>query len=142
MVVVAKRFKTTLYTVTCVMTTFARISVIWIVTTNNGRNFDIVTIVQEAIKIRNTKLSLNVNIIRKQLQLCVQHMELLDLVTRITGHLLNNKPAFKRRIIDWRYYPPLTQPILRHIMGKYCNIPVSISSMQLHLTAYSFTSSK
>lgn len=52
-------------------------------------------------------------------------MELLDLVTRITGHLLNNKPAFKRRIIDWKCYAPLTQPILSHIMGKYCNIPVS-----------------
>jgi len=41
-VAVAKKFKTILCTVTCVMTTFVQISVTWIDTTNNGRSFDIV----------------------------------------------------------------------------------------------------
>ena len=52
-VVVAKKYKTTQYTVTCVMTTFARTSVIWIVTTNNGRSFNFVVLCISKSKLEN-----------------------------------------------------------------------------------------
>ena len=56
-VVVAKKFKPTLYTVTCVMTTFARISVTRIDTTNNGRSFDIVILCIGPSKLENLQIA-------------------------------------------------------------------------------------
>ena len=123
-VAVAKKFKTTLCTVTCVMTTFVQISVTWIDTTNNGRSFDTV-ILFIGPKLENLQIVVE----------CISCIKAINCVL-IRGIVRSNNPNFRSPV-----YSPVIEVYSESMW--WVNIITSLHPFNVSaFAAYSFISSK